>query len=316
MIKRNIEEFVFQTMTPGKVVLIFGARRVGKTVLLERLVERYGKRWLMLNGDDISTSEMLTPRTVSHYSQLFQNVDLLVIDEAQSIDDIGMKLKLIVDSLKGVAILVSGSSSFDLYNQTGEPLVGRSYNYNLFPFSVNELSRIESGAETFQKIDERLVYGMYPELIGINDFNKKKQYLLELVNSYLLKDILMVDGIKNSGKMRDLLRLIAYQIGSMVSYHELGKQLGLNQTTVEKYLDLLSKTFVIYKLPAYSKNSRKEISKSSKWYFADNGVRNAIIGDFTVASMRKDLGLLWENYMVSERIKKMSNQQKHTLHYF
>lgn len=316
MIKRELEDLIFADIKPQKAILLFGARRVGKTILMENLIRRFGEKVVFLNGEDLSTVEMLSARTVANYDQLFQGIELLAIDEAQTIPDIGKILKLIVDSMKGLSLLVSGSSSFDLYNQTGEPLVGRSFQYKLYPFSLKELSQTENRIEATQRLEERLVYGMYPELFSIPDFSKKQQYLLEIVNSYLLKDILMIDGIKNSGKMRDLLRLIAYQTGSEVSYDELGKQLGLSRNTVEKYLDLLAKTFVIYKLPAYSTNKRKEISKPSKWYFTDNGIRNALIGDFRVIPLRQDTGALWESFLIGERIKKRNNANEYASYYF
>lgn len=316
MLKRALEDQLFSDIKPQKVVLLLGARRVGKTVLMEKLIKRFGEGVVFLNGEDFTTLEMLSTRTISSYTQLFQGVKLLAIDEAQNIPNIGNILKLIVDHIKGMAVIVSGSSSFDLYNLAGEPLVGRSSHYKLFPLSLNELSQEESGIEAMQRLEERLIYGMYPELMHVSEFDKKKQYLLEIVNSYLLKDILMIDGIKNSSKMRDLLRLIAFQMGSEVSYDELGKQLGISRNTVEKYLDLLSKIYVIYKLPAFSQNRRKEISKSSKWYFTDNGIRNAIINDFRVLSMREDKGLLWESFLISERMKKRNNTNEFASFYF
>ncbi len=316
MVTRELENIILPDIKPQKVVLLFGARRVGKTVLMEKLIERFGRNVVLLNGEDATTVDLLSTRTLSNYTQLFQGVDLLAIDEAQSIPEIGKILKLIVDNIKGVSVIVSGSSSFDLYHQTGEPLVGRSHQYRLYPFSLKELSKTENRVETIQRLEERLIYGMYPELSSILDFGKKQHYLLEIVNSYLLKDILMIDGIRNSAKMHNLLRLVAYQTGSEVSYDELGKQLGLSRNTVEKYLDLLAKTFVVYQLSAYSTNKRKEISKSSKWYFTDNGIRNAIIGDFRVLSMREDTGPLWESFLISERIKRRNNAREHASFYF
>lgn len=316
MLIRQLEKFILSDINPQKVVLLFGARRVGKTILMEKLFKQFGEGKVFLNGEDINTQAMLSTRTASNYKQLFQGISLLAIDEAQNISDIGKILKLIVDTINDLSIIVSGSSSFDLYNRTGEPLVGRSYQYKLYPFSLKEISQSENMIEIMQRLEERLIYGMYPELSSISDFNKKQQYLLEIVNAYLLKDILMIDGIKNSVKMRDLLRLVAYQTGNEVSYDELGKQLGLSRNTVEKYLDLLAKTFVIYKLPAYSTNKRKEISKNSKWYFTDNGIRNAVINDFRVISMRQDIGVLWENFLISERMKKRNNANEYASYYF
>ncbi|MDD3685736.1 MAG: ATP-binding protein [Bacteroidales bacterium] len=316
MLKREIEDRIFEELVSGKVILIYGARRVGKTVLLEQLVSRYKGKVSVLNGEDFTTSALLSERTVLNYRQLLAGTDLLVIDEAQSIPEIGKILKLIVDGIKDVAVLVSGSSAFDLQNSTGEPLVGRSYTFKLFPFSQNELLDKETRIALIQNLEERLIYGSYPELSSISDYVKKQLYLNEIANSYLLKDILMIDGIKNSGKMRDLLRLISFQTGSEVSYEELGRQLSLSRNTVEKYLDLLSKTFVIFKLPAFSSNPRKEISKSSKWYFYDNGIRNAVIGDFRPSHLRNDIGALWESFLISERIKFRNNRREPANFYF
>ena len=316
MIQRALKEVIGTSMQPNKVMLVFGARRVGKTVLIKQLIEQFKGQVLFLNGEDASTEEMFSTRTASHYRQLLSGTDLLVIDEAQNIPDIGKILKLIVDEVEGIHVLVSGSSSFDLRNQTGEPLVGRSTTFRLSSLSVGELLSQQPAAQLLLDLDEHLVYGGYPELLSIPDFERKQVYLSELAQSYLLKDILTLDGIKNSGKMFNLLRLVAFQMGSEVSYEELGRQLALSRNTVEKYLDLLTKTFVIYRLPAFSNNPRKEVSKAGKWYFYDNGIRNAIIGDFRPLALRQDVGALWENFLISERIKMNDNLHHRTEYYF
>ncbi|HOZ30167.1 MAG: ATP-binding protein [Bacteroidales bacterium] len=316
MLKREIEDQLLEDLVPGKVVLVYGARRVGKTVLLEQLIEHHKGKVSFLNGDDYSTELLLSERTLANYRQLFTDTDLLVIDEAQNIKEIGKILKLIVDGIKDILVLVSGSSSFDLQNLAGEPLVGRALIYSLFPFSQKELLTNNTRVNLLQNIEDSLIYGSYPELLSIPSVIKKQQYLIEIANSYLLKDILMVDGIKNSVKMKDLLRLISFQIGNEVSYEELGRQLSLSRNTVEKYLDILSKTFVIYKLPAFSSNPRKEVRKTNKWYFYDNGIRNAVIGDFRALSARNDTGALWESFLISERIKFRSNRREPANFYF
>lgn len=316
MVKREMEDIVFNELQPQKVIIIYGARRVGKTVLIEQLMRRYQGKVLLLNGEDMTTVDMLSRRTVSNYQHLFSGIDLLIIDEAQYIENIGKILKLIVDSMKNLAVLVSGSSSFDLLNQAGEPLVGRSYSFILYPFSHKELLHFESQADILRHLDSYLIYGSYPELFKIEDYDKKQHYLLEMISLYLLNDILSIDGIKNASKMQKLLKLIALQIGSGISYDELSKQLGMSRNTVEKYLDLLSKTFVIFKLPAFSTNPRKEISKMAKWYFYDNGIRNALINDFKPIVVRSDVGMLWENFVISERIKMNNNQRLHKNYFF
>lgn len=228
-----------------------------------------------------------------------EGIDLLAIDEAQNIPQIGNILKLIVDEIPGVSVLASGSSSFDLFNKTGEPLVGRSTQFLLTPFSQQEIAKTETPLKTHQNLETRLIYGSYPELVMLDNFERKTEYLRDIAGAYLLKDILAIDGMKNSGKMRDLLRLIAFQLGCEVSYDELGKQLGMNKTIVGKYLDLLEKVFVVYRLGAYSRNLRKEVTKAGKWYFSDNGIANAIIGAFSPLAIRQDVGALWENYIIN-----------------
>ena len=271
---------------------------------------------MLLNGEDYDTIALLNERSISNYRHLLEGIDLLAIDEAQNIPEIGSKLKLIVDEVEGIKVIASGSSSFDLLNKAGEPLVGRSTQFHLTPFSQKEISQIENALETRQHLESRLIYGSYPEVVMLESFERKTDYLRDIVGAYLLKDILAIDGLKNSSKMKELLRLIAFQMGSEVSYDELGKQLGMSKNTVEKYLDLLSKVFVVYRLGAYSRNLRKEVVKAGKWYFYDNGIRNAIIGNFTPLSVRQDVGALWENYLISERMKQSYNRNRAKEFYF
>ncbi|MCQ2960215.1 MAG: ATP-binding protein [Bacteroidales bacterium] len=317
-IKRNIYSLIERKMQPQKIMVVYGARRVGKTNLVKQLYENFSGKKIFLNGESYDTERLLSERSISNYKRLFAGTELLVIDEAQHLSDIGLKLKLIVDEIPGIRVIASGSSSFDLKNNVGEPLVGRSSQFILTPFSQQELNAVENGFETFSNLEEKLVLGTYPELLHIEAFDDKKDYLKEIVDSYLLKDILAVDGIRNANKMRELLQLIAYQVGSMVSYDELGQSLGISRNTVERYLDLLQKTFVVYRLGSYSKNLRKEIRKSSKWYFYDNGIRNAVVSNFQPYSLRSDAekGMLWENYIVGERRKLALNQKKNTEFFF
>lgn len=316
MIERRLANVISSLLTHQKVMLVYGARRVGKTILIRQVSEKYAGKTLFLNGEDASTEVMFRERTAAHYRQLLSGVDLLIIDEAQNIPEIGKILKLIVDDVENIQVIASGSSSFDLRNQTGEPLVGRSYTFHLSPLSAEEWLTQIPAAQLYMDLEERLVYGNYPELLSIKSFEQKQMYLSELAQSYLLKDILTLDGIKNSSKMYNLLRLVAFQMGSEVSYDELGKHLSLSRNTVEKYLDLLAKTFVIYRLPAYSRNPRKEVSKAGKWYFYDNGIRNAVIGDFRPLAIRQDVGALWESYMISERMKLNDNRHDTSMYYF
>jgi len=302
-IERLIQQKITLRLQPNKVILLFGARRVGKTVLIREIVKQFGGKYLLLNGEDVNTLLLLEQQSVSNYKHLLNGVELLVLDEAQNIPDIGRKLKLIVDEIPEIKVIASGSSSFDLLNKTGEPLVGRSSQFLLFPFSQAELSKTENPFETRANLESRLIYGSYPELISMDNYELRQEYLRDIVNAYLLKDILSIEGLKNAGKMKDLLQLIAFQMGNEVSYDELGKQLGMSKNTVEKYLDLLSKVLIIYRLGAYSTNQRNEVSKAGKWYFYDNGIRNAMIGNFNPIALRQDVGALWESYLIGERIK-------------
>ncbi len=302
--------------TPNKVILLVGARRVGKTILLQQVLKQFDGKALVLNGEDGDALALLERCTIKNYTQLLQGFDLLIIDEAQNVPDIGKKLKLIVDEIEGIKVIASGSSSFDLLNKTGEPLVGRSYKFQLYTFSQQELSTKENLLETKQNLDDRLIYGSYPEIVNIKKYEDKKAYLYDIVNTYLLKDILAIDHIKNSAKMNDLLRLIAFQTGNEVSYEELGRTLGISKNTVEKYLDLLSKVFIVYRLGSFSRNLRKEVSTAGKWYFYDNGIRNAIIRNFNPLNLRQDMGALWGNYLIGERIKYNEYNALHKLLYF
>lgn len=310
-IHRALQKQIEMRMKPQKVMLVFGPRRVGKTFLLRQIVQSFSGRSLVLNGEDADSAALLEPVSIANYRHVFQNVELLAIDEAQHIPDIGKKLKLIVDEVPGIRVIASGSSSFDLKNQAGEPLVGRSTQFTLLPFSQQEIATIESPIETKRNLEIRQLYGSYPDVVALESFEEKKEYLMDIVESYLLKDILAVDGIKNSAKIHDLLRLVAYQMGDELSYEEVGKQLGISKNTVERYLDLLQKVFVLYRLGGYSKNLRKEVTKSSKWYFTDNGVRNAVIRNFEPLSRRTDIdrGALWENYIITERLKRNYNNR-------
>lgn len=315
-IKRILQDKIVDSLLPGKAVLIFGARRVGKTVLMHEIVNNYMGKAIMLNGEDYDTLALLENRSVANYRHLFSGIDILAIDEAQNIPQIGNILKLIVDEVAGIRVLASGSSSFDLLNKTGEPLVGRAVQYLLTPFSQREIAQQETVLETKRNLEARLIYGTYPEVVMMTDFNRKAEYLRDIVGAYLLKDILAIDGLKNSRKMLDLLRLVAFQTGSIVSLDELGKQLGMSKNTVEKYLDLLEKVFVVYRLGAYSRNLRKEVAKAGKYYFYDNGIRNAVIGAFSPLAVRQDKGALWENYIIGEMRKSSFNGHLHKDYYF
>lgn len=302
-IKRELQGQILKKLQPNKVVVITGARRVGKTFLLKDIISGLKNEYLMLNGEDINTHLLLEKHSAENYRSILGGRRILIIDEAQKIPGIGSILKLIVDEIDRVKIIVTGSSAFDISNLTGEPLTGRKYSFILHPLSVREQTQAETELVRPDRMNERLVYGNYPELIHLEDNRSKQEYLNEILSSYLLRDILSFENIRKSAKIFNLLRLIAFQTGSQVSYHEIGKQLGMSKNTIEKYLDLLSKVFVLFKIEGFSKNLRKEITKSSKWYFYDNGIRNAVIANFNIIGLRNDSGQLWENFLASERLK-------------
>ena len=315
-VKRILRQRIENSLKPNRVAIILGARRVGKTVLMNQIVKQFEGKTITLNGEDYDTLALLENRSIANYRNLLNGIELLAIDEAQHIPDIGAKLKLMVDEIQEIKIIVSGSSSFDLFNKSGEPLVGRSTPFHLTAFSQKEIAQIENLLETRQNLETRLIYGSYPDVVLMNNNEERKEYLKNIVDAYLLKDILMVDGIKNASKMKELLQLVALQMGSEVSYEELGRKLGMSKNTVEKYLDLLSKTFVIYRLGAFNRNLRKEVTKAGKWYFYDNGIRNALIGAYSSLALRQDIGALWESYLVGERIKKNLNENSQKEFYF
>ena len=302
-IVRQIEEQIIDYLRPNKVVVLLGPRRVGKTVLIRQILTRISEPYLLLNGEDLDVREQLAYRSTQRYRNVLGDVSLLIIDEAQKIPDIAAILKLMVDTIDGLKILATGSSAFDLEKFTGEPLTGRKTTFQLFALSEREFDQVETVFQKNANLRSRLVYGNYPELIHLPDPVDKKIYLDDLIKSYLLKDILEFDLVRNSDKILQLLRLIAFQIGGEVSHTELGRQLGVSKNTVDRYLDLLSKVFIIHSVGAYSRNLRKEIVKGKRWYFYDNGIRNALIGDLKPLENREDVGMLWENYIISERIK-------------
>jgi predicted AAA+ superfamily ATPase len=258
----------------------------------------------------------LEKRTLENYHRLLGDCRFLIIDEAQEIPDIGMKLKLMIDNIEGLKILSSGSSAFELHNQTGEPLVGRQFVFQMYPLAQLEFSATENYAETNGKLEERLIYGGYPELTKIQNLKDKADYLKEIVGSYLLKDILSFEGIKKRDVIVSLLQKIAFRSGSEISVQSLGNELQISKNTVDKYLDLFKKVFVIDDVSGFSRNQDNEITKMKKWFFVDTGIRNAIINNFSPLNMRTDVGQLWENYLNSERNKLVHYKNLQVENYF
>lgn len=315
-VQRSLEPVIKKHLRPQKAVIILGARRVGKTELLKKLESDLEEKPLVLNGEDENTQLSLEPRSEVNYTRLLGKTKLLVIDEAQAIPEIGLKLKLMLDSFEDLRIIATGSSVFDLNNKLGEPLVGRKTTLHLYPLSQNEFSENENGFETKGKLEERLIYGSYPELEHLPDEEEKREYLKEQINSYLLKDILAFEGIKKRDKIVSLLRMIAFRVGSEISIEGLANELQMSKATVDKYLDLLSKVFIIHKVSGFSRNLDNEITKMKKWYFYDNGIRNGLINNFNSLTLRNDQGQLWENYLISERLKFQEYTRLHSANYF
>ena len=315
-VNRFIEPLLLEKIQPGKVLVLLGARRVGKTALLNRIVEQLKEPVVFLNGDDIQTHNLLDIRSTENYLRLMGGSKLLVIDEAQEITDIGKKLKLIADTIPGLRIIISGSSAFQINNQVAEPLVGRMRTVQLYPLAQLEFSATESLVETTAKLEERLILGGYPELIHLKTQKEKNDYLKELAGAYLLKDVFAYEGIKKRDKIIALLQKIAFRCGTEISLESLGRELQLSKNTVEKYLDLFTKVFIIYPVSGFSRNLDNEITKMKKWYFMDNGIRNALINNFNPLNARDDTGLLWENYLNAERIKKTAYQEMERTGFF
>ena len=290
-------------LEPGKVLILFGPRRVGKTTLLSNFLDGTKLKYRLENGDNLKVHEQLSYQNFDDILDFAAGFELIAIDEAQNIPNIGMALKILVDQRPDLKVVVTGSSSFDLNNKLGEPLTGRQRKLTIYPIAQLELAQKMSNYDLNGALAQRLIFGSYPNIIIAGNDASRQQLITEIADSYLLKDILTHENIKNSKIMRDLLRLLALQLGSQVSINELGAQLGLHNKTVEKYLDLLEKSFVIWRLDGFSRNLRSEIKKMSKYYFYDLGVRNALLGAFSPLDQRGDVGALWENFLLIERKK-------------
>jgi len=296
----NLSKF----LQPQKAVIVYGPRRCGKTTLLNKMLESIKEKYLLVSGEDITVQDYLSSQSIEKLKNFIGDNKFLIIDEAQKIKNIGLNIKLLLDNVDMLKVVATGSSSFDLAQQIGEPLTGRKYTLKMFPLAQLELNKIQNKPETDASLEQRLIYGSYPEVILTKSNTKRIVYLKEMVASYLYKDILELEGIRHSDKIVRLLQLLAFQIGKEVSFNEFGQQLGMSKNTVDRYFDLLEKSFVLFKLRGFSRNLRKEISKNPRYYFYDIGIRNALINNFNSLSMRNDIGMLWENYIIIERIKK------------
>jgi uncharacterized protein len=315
-IDRIAFQLIVKKLEPNKVIVLLGARRVGKTKLIERVIDSLQEKHLFLNGDDVETHNLLDVQSTANFKRVLGEIKFLIIDEAQEIPNIGKKLKLMVDTIPNLKVIVTGSSAFEINNQIGEPLVGRMKTINLYPIAQLEFSKTENFLDTKNNLEDRLIFGSYPEITKIKSKEDKIAYLKEIVNTHLLRDIFAFEGIKKRDKIIALLQIIAFRTGSELSLENVGRDLQVSKNTVEKYLDLFSKVFIVYSVLGFSRNRDNEITKMKKWFFVDNGIRNAIINSFNPLNMREDQGKLWENYINSERRKTLAYKEDFVLEYF
>jgi len=314
MINRLLQPSLEKRLFKGKAILLFGARQTGKSTLAEVLLSGLNEEWLTLNGDDADVREILSDTTATKLKVIIGNKKIALIDEAQRIKNIGLTLKLITDQIKNVQVIATGSSSFELSSQVNEPLTGRKYEFMLFPLSFEEMVMHHGLLEEKRLIEHRMIYGYYPEIV--TNPGEEKERLKLLASSYLYKDLLMLEQIKKPALLEKLLNALALQVGNEVNYTEIGQLIGSDRKTVEKYIDLLEKAFVIFQLPAFSGNVRNEIKKGKKVYFYDCGIRNAVINNFAPLSTRTDVGALWENFIIVERMKHLKYAENEARHYF
>ncbi len=305
-----------QLLKENRALIIYGPRRAGKTTLLNNFLSNNNLKYRLDSGDNIRIQELLSSQDFTRIIEYAKGYDLIVLDEAQMIPKIGMGIKILVDQIPKIKVIATGSSSFELANQVGEPLTGRKTTLTLYPVSQLELSKEHNQYDLKQKLEEYLIFGSYPQVITASSKEEKIQILEELVNSYIFKDILALQQVKGSKTLLDLLKLIAFQVGNEVSLNELATNLSIDVKTVGRYLDLLEKAFIITRLTAFSRNLRSEVVSTSKYFFLDNGVRNAIISQFNSLDLRNDIGQLWENFMIIERMKARSYQNIHGYSYF
>ncbi|RRO15939.1 ATP-binding protein [Flavobacteriaceae bacterium 14752] len=312
MISRTITENIKTKLNRGKAIIIVGPRQVGKTTLIKGLIKH--DDYLFFDGDDPATRTLLDTPNTDQIRMLLENKKTVFIDEAQRINNIGLTVKIIIDQLQEVQVWISGSSSFFIFDEFNESLTGRKWEYKLFPISWEEFENHVGFLSAEKQLEDRLIYGMYPDVI--NNQGEEIQILKDLVNSYLYKDILAYGGIKKPEVLDKLVKALALQVGNEVNFNEISQLVGIDRNTVEKYISILEKGYVIFKLPSLSRNLRNEIKKGKKIYFYDNGIRNAIIGSMNKIQLRTDVGALWENFLVAERIKQIEYKKRLVNSYF
>ncbi len=313
MINRFLQDVLSTRLHKGKAIILLGARQTGKSTILKQLFENK-EQVFWLNGDDPDVHALFDQITSTRLQQILAGKQYVIIDEAQRIENIGLKLKLITDNVPDVQVVATGSSAFELANKINEPLTGRKFEYQLYPVSYGEMVNHHGLLIERRLLNQRLVFGYYPDVVMHPE--NAKELLQQLAGSYLYKDILMWEGIKKPEKLVKLLQALAFQMGQTVSYNELSQLCQMDVKTVEKYVQLLEQVFVIFRLNAFSRNLRNELKSSRKIYFYDNGIRNALIANFMQLELRTDIGALWENFLISERVKYLQYNQKWANRYF
>lgn len=313
MITRELEEIIRNQLFKGKAIILMGSRQTGKTSLLHTIfAQREDVVWL--NGDDIGVQSTIAQINTDRWRMVIGDKRVLIIDEAQQISDIGLRMKLVTDQIKDVQLIATGSSSFELANRLNEPLTGRKWEYRLYPLSFAEMVRHHGLISERNLLEHRLIYGYYPEVV--TSPGDEQKVLESLTDSYLYKDVLAFGGVKKSSKLTLLLQALAFQVGSQISYSELSRTVGIDAKTVETYIDILEKAYIVFRLSSFSRNLRTELKHSKKVYFYDNGVRNAVISNFSPLQQRTDIGALWENFVISERLKRNEYKRHFCNRYF
>lgn len=314
MIKRKLIEQIRAKLNSQKALIIYGARQTGKTTLIRNILPEISENVLYLNGDDTDVRELFSSYSSTQLRAIIGKNDVVFIDEAQRIKEIGLIIKIIVDNFPDIKVIATGSSSFELLSNVSEPLTGRKYEFLLYPVSFGEMAEHHGLLDETRLLEHRMLYGYYPEIV--TNIGEEKELLKLLADSYLYKDLLILDSISKSAVLEKIVKALALQIGSEVSFNEIAQLVGASPATVEKYISLLEKAFVVFQLPAFSRNVRNEIKKGKKIYFYDNGIRNTVINNFTPLSSRADKGALWENFLISERIKRNTYNKIHVETFF
>ncbi|MEO0626807.1 MAG: ATP-binding protein [Bacteroidota bacterium] len=314
MIARILKETIKKRLFSGKAIILIGPRQVGKTTLIRSIVADRPEPTVWLNGDNQETRDLLANVNTARWRRIIGDAKILVIDEAQRISDVGIKLKLVTDQIPEVQLIASGSSAFEMANQINEPLTGRKWEYKLYPLYFGELETEHGFVQENQLLEQRLIYGYYPEVV--TRVPDEREILSNIADSYLFRDVYSWGNIRKPEKLTALIQSLAYQVGREVSYNELSKTVGLDNETVENYIQLLERAYIIYRLPPLSRNLRKELKTKRKIYFYDNGIRNAVISQFQPLANRQDIGALWENFLLAERLKYLSYYRLYSNRFF